>query len=307
MIKSIALCLLCSAQLQAAGIEKHFKKTGDKSGMRSIPNIDFIYMINLDRRPEKYMMTMQAFEPFEISPYRFSAVNGWELSFETLDEIGVFYRPGTPAGPLGTVFRHVDGKEYKSNEIMNEEGVSYFCHSMSRGAIGCIMSHLSVLQDAYDSGYETIWVLEDDICVERDPHELSTLIEDLDRLAPGWDVLFTDPEIKGGNGQLVYCGGILPRPYFQSQPLWYYSQRAYLNDDLMKMGIRYGSHSMIIRRCGVEKLLDFYKTYKIFFPYDMDYFLPPGIRMYGCRRDIVTVPGGGISDNGSPNYEKKAP
>ena len=302
-MKKIVLCFLFCAQLQA-GIEEHFKKTGDKSGMRSIPNIDFVYVINLDRRPEKYAMTRKALEPYGISPYRFSAVNGWELSFEALDQLGVFYRPGTPAGPLCTVFRHVGVKEYASFEVMQEEEVSYFCHSMSRGAIGCIMSHLSVLQDAYDSGYETIWIMEDDISVARDPRELSALIADLDRLAPGWDVLFTDPESKRADGKPAYCGGVLPRPYFQSQPLGYYSQRTYLNEDLMKLGIRFGSYSMIIRRCGMQKLLDFYKTCKIFFPYDMDYFLPSGIKMYGCRRDVVTVFGGEISDVGSPSYQK---
>lgn len=277
----------------------------DKTGIHSMPNIDFIYVINLDQRPEKYAMSMQALESYQIYPYRFSAVNGWELSFEALDELGVFYQSGTPTGPLTSVFRHVDGEEYMSFEIMKEEGVSYFCHCMSRGAIGCIMSHLSVLQDAYDSGYQTIWVMEDDIKVASNPHELSSLIDDLDNLAPGWDVLFTDPEIKGSDGQPVYCRGILPRPYFPSQPLGYYAHRVYLNENLMKLGIRFGSHSMIIRRSGMEKLLDFFKTYKIFFPYDMDYFFPPGIQLYGCRKEIVTIQGGGISDNGSPAYAQE--
>ncbi|MFI5334690.1 MAG: hypothetical protein ACHQT8_05960 [Chlamydiales bacterium] len=32
-----------------------------------------------------------------------------------------------------------------------------------------MLSHLSILQDAFDSGYETIWVMEDDIEVVRNP------------------------------------------------------------------------------------------------------------------------------------------
>ena len=80
-------------------------------------------------------------------------------------------------GPIASVFRHdADGNEYISYEIMKEVGVAYYCHSLSRGAIGCLMSHLSILQDAWDSGYETIWIIEDDIKVVSNPHELSYLV-----------------------------------------------------------------------------------------------------------------------------------
>jgi len=51
---------------------------------------------------------------------------------------------------------------------------------MSRGAIGIILSHLSVLQDAYDAGYETIWVMEDDIELLGNPHSVSDLISELE-------------------------------------------------------------------------------------------------------------------------------
>lgn len=292
-----------SAWLHGAGIEKHFKKAGDKSGMHGMPGIDFIYVINLDERPEKFAKTVEALRPYGIHPFRFSAVNGWNLSFEAIDELGVNYIPGTPHGPVATVYRHVDGKEYSSSEIMKEEGVAYYCHSLSRGAIGCLLSHLSVLQDAYDSGYGTIWVMEDDIRVASDPHELTTLMRTLDSLAPGWDVLFTDPETKGSDGNRVYNGWIRPRPNFAYQPLEYYVNRTYLNADLMKMGLRFGAYSMILKRSGVKKILEYLKTYKLFFPYDMEYFFPPDIKLYACQRDVVTTIAGALSDNARPAYK----
>ena len=166
------------------------------------------------------------------------------------------------------------------------------------------MSHLSVLQDAYDSGYNTIWVMEDDIKVVSDPCELSSLIHALDRLAPDWDVIFTDDEIKAGDGSRGYCGGVLPRPNFQTQSLYYYRNRVSINVDFVKLGLRYGSHSMIIRRAGMKKLLDYFKTYKIFFPYDMEYFYPPNIQLYALTRDIVTNTAGAESDNAAPAYKE---
>jgi GR25 family glycosyltransferase involved in LPS biosynthesis len=290
---------------QHAGIEKYFKKAENKTEINSIAGIDYIYMINLDQRPEKYEQSMAALKPFGITPYRFSAVNGWKLSFEALDELGIVFQTGMPNGPIASVYRHEEGKEYISYEIMKEVGVAYYCHSLSRGAMGCLLSHLSILQDAYDSGYNAIWIIEDDIRVVSNPHELSFFINTLNNYAPEWDILFTDNEIKGANGQPIPCAVIRPRPLVTLQPLDYYLRRTPINSELTKIGMRFGSASMIINRSGIKKLLEYFKTYKIYFPYDIDYFLVPGINLYMCNRDIVTNISGGISDNGQPAYLEK--
>jgi GR25 family glycosyltransferase involved in LPS biosynthesis len=303
MRNSLIIALLCFANL-SAGIEKYFSKAENKSDLHKMEGIDFIYMINLNPRPEKYERTMNALRPYGINPYRFSAVNGWKLSFEALDELGIVFEPWMPNGPVATVFRHVNGKEIQSFEIMKEPGIAYYAHSLARGAIGCTLSHLSILQDAYDSGYNTVWIMEDDIKVVSNPHELSFLIAILDNLEPGWDVFFTDNEIKGATGP-VPCACIRPRPLVQLQPLDYYLQRRHVQGDIVKIGMRFGSASMIVRRSGMKKILDYFKTYKIYFPYDIEYFLVPGINLYALSKDIVTNIVGGESDNGVPNYLEK--
>lgn len=292
--------LICSSLY--AGIEKHFKKAENKTDVSKIANVDFIYMINLDKRPEKYQRTINALKPYNIAPCRFSAVNGWELSFEAMDELGIVFEPWMKPGPLAGVYRHVDGKEYLSNEVMKEPGVTYYCHDVARGAIGCILSHLSILQDAYDSGYNIIWIIEDDIKIVSNPHEISSLISTLNDRAPDWDVFFTDNEVKGANGAPVPCMVIRPRPLLQLQPLEFYLTRIPITPEITKIGMRFGSASMVVKRSGMKKLLDYFKTYKIYFPYDIDYFLVPGINLYTCSRDIVTNIAGGISDNGKPTY-----
>ncbi len=303
MKNCLIIALICFANLNA-GFEKHFKKAENKSDMHKMAGIDFIYMINLDARPEKYERTMSALRPYGINPYRFSAVNGWELSFEALDELGVMLEVPQPFGTLCTVYRHVDGEEYWSHEYMKEPGISYYCHMMSRGAIGCTLSHLSALQDAYDSGHKTVWIIEDDIRVVSNPHELTALISVLDKREPDWDVFFTDNEIKGPNGPIP-CTVIRPRPLFRLEPLEYYLQRKNIQGDIVKIGMRFGATSMIVRRSGMKKILDYYKKYKVYFPYDIEYFLVPGINLYALNRDIVTNIVGAESDNGQPDYLNK--
>jgi len=286
-------------------VEKYFKPALNKPESNGIANIDFIYVINLDKRHERYQRTKEALEPFEIYPYRFSAVNGWELPFEALGELGIVYQSWMPKGPICSTYRKSGFKEHESFEVMKEVGTAYYCHSLSRGAMGCLLSHLSIIQDAYDSGYKTIWVMEDDIKVIGNPHELSFLLNGLNRQAPDWDVLFTDNEIKGSGGVPVPCTMIRPRPLLQVQPLEYYMTRTPLNADITKIGMRFGSASMIINRSGMKKLLDYFKTYKIYFPYDIDNFLVPGINLYTCNKDIVSNIYDGDSDNGAPNYLNK--
>lgn len=306
MKKIVPLFLLLFSSL-SAGIEDYFSKIKDKSGNHSFANIDFIYVINLDKRPERLERSVNALKPYGISPCRLPAVNGWTLSYKVLDEVGVVFLPGMPNGPLATVYRHdPDGKEYISHEIMKEVGVTYYCHCLSRGCVGCVLSHLSCLQDAYDSGYNIIWVMEDDIKVVQNPSVIPDLIRELTSIAPNWDVLFTDNEIKDGQGNPMPSYDIRPRPNFQIQPLEYYRRRYPVSPNINKIGMRFGATSMIISRSGMKKLLDFFKTYKVFFPYDIDYFLAPDIQMYQTSIDFVTNISGGSSDT-TPSIENMLP
>lgn len=291
-----------------ARIDHYFKYAENKSNIHSMDGIDFIYVINLDKRPEKFQMTLDQFLPYGIRPYRFSAVNGWELPFKALEELGVQVSPDAPpiiCRPLCSVFRQVDGKEYNSFEIIKEPGVGHYVHCFARGTTGIAMSHLSVLNDAYQSGFETIWVMEDDVAVLKNPHQISALIRELDAKAPDWDVLFTDPDMRGADGKLMPSYDVRPRPNFQIEDVEYYRQRKRVTLQLTKIGMRFGAHSMIVRRSGMKKILDFFNTYHLFFPYDIDYFLVPKINLYVCNKPIVTNIIDSISDNGCPFYLEK--
>jgi hypothetical protein len=62
---------------------------------------------------------------------------------------------------------------------------------------------------------------------------------------------------------------------------------------------------MILRRSGIKKLLQFFKAHQIFLPYDMDYILPPGIKLFTVLEDVVSNFPKADSDNGAPNYMPK--
>lgn len=306
MLKILVLsCFVAFTSLYGREVEDYFKKPSEKSTIHSMRNIDFIYMINLDQRPEKFQASLDELAPFGVIPYRFSAVNGWELPPEALNEIGIKYQKWMKNDLMGTSYLPEDEGQ-PSHEVMHVVNKNYYCHCMARGTIGIVLSHLSILKDAYESGYETIWVMEDDIEVIRDPRILSELIDKLDALVgkEGWDFLFTDLDTKGQNGAYVPCLGAALRPDYNPSNPYKFQYRENISPEFRKVGARYGAYSLLVRRSGMKTMLDFLKD-GIFLPYDMEYTLPDNIRMYTVLQDVVSTLPQALSDNGSPNYKLK--
>lgn len=264
MIKFLLVVLSLFFSTMYGNWEEHLRPCQDKEECCSIPEIDFIYLINLKERPNKWKLSLFQLQPYGITPYRFDAINGWKLDPEIFKSVGC---PGL----------HPD---------------------IRPGQIGCILSHLSVLKDAYDSGYETIWVMEDDIDVIEDPRQLSTLIRELDALSGDWDILYTDPETKDYYGRRVPCFDIYPRPNFPPQSISYYRRRISINETFQETGMRYGAYSMIIRRAGIKKILDYFTQYRLFMPIDMELFFVPELKQITILRDVVSTLPGIKSDTG---------
>lgn len=310
MIQFFLAIALCITMQVNADIPDHFKPCPNKGDNHSMGNIDFIYIINLDRRPDRYERCCKLLEPYGIFPYRFSAVNGWDLPLATINDVGLQYEPWMHAGIMGTYYYLDDqGNIQHAHEPIHVSDHTYFGHCVARGPIAIVLSHLSVLQDAYDSGYETIWILEDDFEIIRDPRVLPGLIDRLDELVgkDGWDILFTDRDQRKKNGDYNSCYWAAQRPNFRPWNPERFAARKAISPEFQKVGARWGSHSMILRRSGMEKILNFIKVYRIFLPYDMDYIFPcdidSDIRLYTVFDDVVSNQIDSVSDNGGPSYQ----
>lgn len=257
MLKSF-LCFLLSISILNANWEEHLRPCENKNGPHTMPGVDFIYMINLKVRPQKWEKSLSQLAPYGIIPYRFDAINGWDL------DVAVFESLGCPN----------------------------LAEGMTPGKNACLLSHLSVISDAYESGYETVWIMEDDIDVVEDPRQISTLIQELDQLVGDWDILYTDVDTKDFYGNRVRCLAIYPRPNFPPKSLDFYLRRFSHNETFQEIGMRYGCYSMIIRRSGLKKILDYFTKYRLYLPIDMELFFVPNLKQIVLTRDIVsTLPG----------------
>lgn len=288
------LLLFCLFLHGYAGIEDHYKKMGSKTGCSTIRNVDYVYMINLDQRPEKWESAFNELAPYWIWPERFSGIYGWTIPPEVLNDIGLKFQHGMWTGyEYVMVFPPERGGEWDFIFLRGSDyGKACFSGWTVKGTIGCSLSHLSVLKDGYDSGYNTIWILEDDISVRGDPHRLSQLIDELDALVGpnGWDVLYTD----SGYAEVDDSKDIAPQipwmwrpdmPFLDLRPLVAHSD---LGEHFVKIGSRMRAHSMIYRRSGMKKILDFYREHQNFLPYDQEMPMVPGIQLFVLKEDIVT-------------------
>ena len=301
------LLFLLATMMCEAAVEDHFKPCLNKTEAPQIPEIDFVYLINLDRRPDRYARCLEQLQPYGITPYRFSAVDAKELSQQALEDVGVSFQKGMAEGQWVLHYpSYLHGlSEY---DFLRKEcyGKTYFSQWTRKGAIGCALSHLSVLQDALTSEYETIWILEDDFLIKRDPRTVAKYINALDSLVgrDGWDVLYTD-DLGGISPPDHRCGQkkdfwFLWRPDVISYDYASYGERTFLDHDIVKIGGRSLTHSMIVRRSGMEKILAFEKRYHIFLPYDNELTLIPSLHLFSLTDAIVTlIPESGSDIQGS--------
>ena len=278
-----------------ASIKDHLKPCLDKSDPPEIQGVDFVYLMNLDRRPDRFAYCLQQLRPYGITPYRFSAVDGKSLSPLAFEEIGLRFLEGMQGGQWAITYPR-EGVDDPTYVFLGRSsyGKSYFSQYMTKGAIGCTLSHLSIVQDAFESGYETIWVLEDDFLIKKDPRTISSYIKGLDDWAgrENWDILFTD-----------YCPAVsLPDPLQATKKhFWFlwrpdvkkydyasYAEHKFVWHDIAKIGSRNRTHSMIIRRSGMKKILDFELTHHPFIPYDNELSLIPSLQMYAIESGLVT-------------------
>ena len=231
----------------------HTREMAEVHDFSGLELIDCIYVINLDERVEKWKLTQETLNHHGLNPSRFSAINGWKFS-----------------------------------KLIKRELFGPYQVKLIGGQIGCLLSHLSVIQDAKKRGFSLVWIMEDDIDVLENPKALENLIWELSAHDPEWDILFTDQNCKDRQGNAITYVEVVARPDQPHFPLAYYRERIIINSQLEEIHQRAGLYSYIVSERGIRKILDYFSHVYLWSPIDIDIFYIPGIKTYGTRREIIS-------------------
>ncbi len=261
-------------------IADHFRSFTAKQQPVQIPGIDFIYLINLDRRPDRLTRSLAQFQQYGLIFHRFPAIYGWDFSQETFNDIGLQFKKPMDFSFDRQVFFGLKTTE-DVPEKLDESSYGRTCvhQTTSGGSLGGSLSHLSVLQHAYDSGFKTVWILEDDFTIQTDPRCLTSM---LSNLPSGWDLLYTDDDhCLGATGtQRVRIRPDLP-------PASHTFEHTPVPGGFFKIGGRYQLHSVVFNRSGIEKVLNHIKKGGLFRTFDVEINFVPNIQMYNSSKSIV--------------------
>lgn len=281
-----------------AGILDHLKPVDKSHQQQSLPGIDCTYLINLDFRPERLERSLKLLAPYGVIPRRFSAVCGKDLSLSVINDCGIPYSDKFPENFPLMFYTEEYPYGYRTNQRLLP-GQPCFSIETNRGAIGCALSHLSVIKDAYDSGYQRIMVLEDDFEICRDLREIPELIEELESyVGKDWDIFFTDPDFKHNatRQRIPWCPQAY-RPDFEPSHPERFFKKTWLNSHIFRTGGRHGAWSMVISRRGMERLLNYFKKHNLFDQIDREYVIPDGVvSLYCSSEEIITHGGYGETD-----------
>lgn len=208
-----------------------------------LETVDCIYVINLDNRPERWERTKRFFNEQGFFPNRFSAVSGWEL---------LYWKLAILTGP----------------DLMR----------LNKGQTGVFLSHLSIYRDAYERGFNVVWICEDDVEFYESGQEIDRLINKLKKIDPEWDLFYTDNKVHGKGAQDPRLGQAL-----------YSVDTTVIDDDILKMKGRHGLHSAIFSRNGLKKILDYFEHVFFWSPIDVDIHYVPNINEYSVTKDVVSL------------------
>ena len=198
---------------------------GKRKAKHNMAKIDFIYIIT-NKRCHRFDDLMRSFKKYNVTPYRFTSFGKKDLTSDLMFRTCV--RGCRKFGQLTAnklVYTSGEFKFATRKMCSNESG--YVNRGMSQRQLARSLSHISIIKDALDSGYENIWIMDSGTQLRCDPIILSQYISAANTEIPGWTTLYTDFGQRNLDDNIVPVNRFYFRPDFQFLDPDQYLSRAY--------------------------------------------------------------------------------
>ncbi|XP_058015603.1 inactive glycosyltransferase 25 family member 3 [Ahaetulla prasina] len=126
---------------------------------------DEVFLINLARRPDRRQRMLEALSELEIDPLVVDAIDGRALNSSSIKKLGVDLLPG--------YYDPFSGR------------------TLTKGEVGCFLSHHRVWKEIVEKGLEKSLILEDDIRFEAYfKRRLLKMMDELERTQLDWELIY---------------------------------------------------------------------------------------------------------------------
>jgi len=180
--------------------------------------IDKVYIISLDKSSENIKHLIRKVKEVGLpnkASVEIVGINGWELSDNDLAEMNI---------------KILEGWNLNKQDHGNLN--YYHNRDITKGEIGCSLSHIKIWEDAYKNNYENIIIYEEDF-----KKNSKTNID--------WN------ELDNTEFDLLYLGRSLQ---YGREFVW----DEYYSETFCYPGMSYQSHAYILSRNGLDKIVNFF-------------------------------------------------
>ena len=237
---------------------------------------DKMYVISLDRTPERYAHVKKQLDRFNLKYERFSAVDGKLITVTDMEENktiswGEIYTKGYR---YGATLKITQQNKYADAEFFYKTDRCI----LNLGEFGCAMSHRAIWADVVKHNYKRIIVLEDDVILEDNFHEKLSLI--MRNLPNDFDIFFLDiGTFLPGSNKTCFLPPNFWLSKFSNTSSPHYARIKPNNVNL------WGSHGYIITYDSAKKLLE--KTKFMNIPIDNSIIFS-GLKLYISKIKLLS-------------------
>jgi len=187
--------------------------------------VDKVYIISLDKSHENVKNMISKVKDIGLpnkAPIEIVGIDGWSLTNDDLTKIGI-----KPLEEWNLHMKDVDNRN------------RYHNRDLTKGEIGCSLSHIHIWEDAYKNNYENIIIYEEDFC--KVPNQ------DID-----WLEIDEASKSRDGKGfDLLYLGRSLQ---YGRSDVW----DNYFSETFCLPGMSYQSHAYILSKSGLKTIVESY-------------------------------------------------
>ncbi len=249
----------------------------DKKPSTGVPDLyDKIYVISLDRTPERFAYVKNQFDRLNLKCEKFSAVDGNLITVTDAETNQII--PWRVTYLKG--YRH--GATLKISQQAQYEDAEFFYkhdrYTSNLGEFGCAMSHRAVWADVVKHNYKKVIILEDDVALKND--FLENFSQVMKNLPDDFDVFFLDIASFLSEDMTYFVAPFFWLSKFSNTASPYHARVKLNNPNL------WGLHAYVITCDSAKKLLQ--KTKFVNIPID-NAVIFSGLKLYVSKIKLLSA------------------